>query len=286
MGIRGSRAALALALWFTSVAAFAAGPGAVRKQVEASMVVTGTIQIDTAGKVSSYALDRQEKLPAGVVGLIDQAVPHWTFQPVLIDGEAAHVRTDMSIRVVASKVDPDSYSFAIRSAGFGANSGKPTERMRSVGLTPPRYPDLAARAGVTGTVYLLVKAGRDGKVIDVVAEQINLRVIDDERSMERWRRLFANAAVSKARGWRFTPPTEGAEAAKASWVLRVPVAFTLNGPVHADYGRWESYVPGPRLPNPWGGDAQGRAFNPDILPPGGTYLAGSGPVLLTDLADG
>ena len=120
------------------IAALAAGPGAVRKQVEASMLVTGTIQIDTAGKVTTYALDQQDKLPAGVIDLIGQAVPHWTFQPVLIDGRAANVRTDMSIRVVARKIDADNYSVGIRSAGFGARSSKPGERVRSVAMAPPR----------------------------------------------------------------------------------------------------------------------------------------------------
>ena len=205
---------------------------------------------------------------------------------VFVDGRAANVRTDMSIRVVARKIDADNYSVGIRSAGFGARSGKPGERVRSVAMAPPRFPDLAARAGVTGTVYLLVKAGPDGKVIDVVAEQVNLRVIAGERDMERWRRLFAETSLSKARGWLFAPPTEGGEATKDSWVLRVPVAFTLAGPAHAAYGQWESYVPGPRLPNPWQEDSEGTAFNPDVLPPGDAYLAGSGPVLLTDLSGG
>jgi hypothetical protein len=215
--------------------------------------------------------------------MVDMAVPHWEFKPVLIDGKPANVVTDMSIRVVAKKIDEDNYSVAIRSAGFGDNSGKPEERVRSQNLKAPGYPEAAAYAGVTGTAYLLVRAGRDGKVIDAVAEQVNLGVVDDERSMDRWRRVLADASLRQARRWTFTPPTEGKSAGDDFWVVRVPVVFSLDG--KAAYGRWEAYVPGPRHPNPWERDKEGSSFSPDALVPGQAYLAGSGLKLLSGLSE-
>ena len=276
-------AAFAAVLLLAGAASFAAGPGAVRKQVEASMLVTGRIQVDTNGKVSGYSLDHKDKLPPAVVGMVDKAVPNWEFKPVLIDGKARNVSTDMSIRLVAKKVDADNYSVAIRSAGFGDRSGKPEENIRSVSMAPPDYPESAGVAGVTGTVYLLVRAGRDGKVIDAIAEQVNLKVVASESSMARWRRVLEDASTRQARRWTFAPPTEGENAKADFWVARVPVVFSLDGPrSKTAYGSWEAYIPGPRQANPWEKHEEGTAFSPDTLAPGGAYLAGSGLKLLTD----
>ena len=175
-----SMVALAAAALFACATAFAAGPAAVRKQVEASMLVTGKVQVDSDGKVSGFSLDQKDKLPESVVELVGKTVPNWTFEPVLIDGRAVNVSTDMSIRVVARKTGDGSYAVRVRSAGFGDRSGKPEEHIRSVSMAPPNYPESAARVGVAGTVYLLVRAGRDGKVNDAIAEQVNLKVVGSE----------------------------------------------------------------------------------------------------------
>ena len=287
MNIRvGSGILLAAACLLASVAAFAAGPRAVREQAEASMLVTGKIQIDTTGKVTRYTLDEKDKLPAGVVRLLDQAVPNWTFEPVLIDGKAMNVSTDMSIRVVAKKASDETYSIGIRSAGFGDSSGRPEERPRALSMPPPSYPEDAARSGVAGTVYLLLRTGRDGKVIDAIAEQVNLGVVASENVMDRWRRRLADTSIRQTRRWSFIPPTEGDEAKLDYWVLRVPVVFSLDDPhgKKTAYGRWQSYVPGPRQSNPWQENREGSDFSPDTLAPGGAYLAGSGLRLLTALS--
>jgi hypothetical protein len=191
----------------------------------------------------------------------------------------------MSIRLVAKKIDKDNFTIAIRSAGFGDDSGKPAENIHSTRLAPPQYPENAARAGVAASAYLLVKVGRDGKVMDAIAEQVNLKIVSDERSMDRWRKVFADTSLSRARQWTFQPPTEGEDADDAFWVVRVPVLFSLDGGRQPQpYGRWEAYVPGPRQSDPWGEDRDGAAFNPDTLAPGGVYLAGSGLRLLTELS--
>ena len=268
-----------------NVVAFGGGAAAVRKQVEASMLVTGRIDVDESGAVSGFALDRQEKLPAGVVSLVAKAVPTWKFEPVVIDGKPAHVTTGMNIRLVARKLDDDSYSVEMRSAGFGKPSSKSAERPRGQKLSPPDYPASAVASGVAGTVYLLVRAGRDGKVTDVIAEQVNLKVVASENVMTQWRRVFEDASVRQARRWTFRPPTEGVDAGADHFVMRVPVVFSLDDPGAATaYGRWEAYVPGPRKANPWQEEKEGIGFSPDTLSPGDAYLAGSGLRLTTALS--
>jgi len=283
---RGWNAVLGIVLLLISQAAFAGGPGAVRKQVESSMLLTGKIQVDAQGRVTAHSLDDADKVPAGVMALIDKAVPSWTFEPMLLDGKPVKVATDMRIRVVAHKLDADQYEVAIRSATFGEGAGDPKESLQAVDMAAPDYPMVAARAGTTGTVYLLVLVGRDGKVIDAIAEQTNLKFIDNENAMARWRRVFEKASTSQARKWTFAPPTQGKSAGEESWVARVPVVFSFDRPSKATpaYGRWESYVPGPRQRSPWGHDEEGIGFSPDTLAPGQVYLAGSGLKLLTALS--
>jgi hypothetical protein len=290
-----------LALAGVGLAALAAGPAAVRKQVEASMLVTGTIGIDDAGKVTGYAFDDREKLPDGVVEMLDQRVPAWTFEPVIVDGKAANVRTYMSIRLVAKKLDKDNYTVAIRSASFGhpdgssrakrvqeairANNARNEEPKicKKEGLTPPSYPEAGARSGVQANVYLLVKASADGQVQDVIAEQVNMKIVTDEGSMERWRSLFAKAAIKQARKWCVEPPGDDVDAKYGFHLARVPVIFHMTE--LTPYGQWEAYVPGPRQSNPWQADSEGKGFSPDTLMPGRAYIAGSGLKLLSELSD-
>lgn len=280
-------------------ASWAAGPAAVRKQVEASLVVTGKIRVDETGKVSGYTLDEQEKLPVAVVGIIARRVPLWRFEPVLLNGAPAHVSTDMSVRLVAKKADKDNYIVSVRSAAFGDESDKDSRAARvqealkaeregetagrvcKTGLTPPDYPLVAAQAGVAANVYLLLKTDAGGQVQDLMAEQVNLKVVADDRVMERWRQIFADAAIRQGRKWCVEPPREGLAGPTDFQVVRVPVVFTLERP--ARYGQWEAYVPGPRQPSPWQGLAEGLGFSPDALMPGRAYRAGTGLKLLTDI---
>lgn len=293
MSIRiGSGITVAIACLLASAAAFAAGPGVVRKQVEASMLVTGKIQVDTAGKVTGFTLDEKEKLPVGVVDLIGNAVPAWAFEPVLVGGQPANVTTDMSVRVIANQIDDDSYSIGIRSAGFGDRAAKRPRLAISADrdsagmckMTPPPYPLGAARAGIGSNVYLLLKTGRDGKVLDVIAEQVNLKVVATENSMVRWRRVFADVAMGHARKWCIEPPSDGEAALREFHVVRVPVSFNPGRELPA-YGRWEAYVPGPRQFVPWEREEEGKGFSPDTLAPGRAYIAGSGLKLLTELSE-
>jgi hypothetical protein len=155
-------------------------------------------------------------------------------------------------------------------------------------MDPPRYPENAYRAGVSGTVYLILKVGRDGSVQDAVAEQVNLRVVAPEADMRTFRNIFAKSALSAARKWTFRPPTEGEYVAEPYWTIRVPVSYSFeNHSKEGDYGRWVSYVPGPRERAPWVTDKDRAGFSPDSLVEGGVYMASEkGPRLLTPLQGG
>src|SRR3546814_9599783 len=68
----------------------------VRKQVEVTMLLTGTIDIEHDGSVSGSALDKLEKVPDYVACLHDRRVADWLFEPLVHDGSAVARRSSMS----------------------------------------------------------------------------------------------------------------------------------------------------------------------------------------------
>ena len=260
--------------------AFAAGPREVRKQIESSLLVDGTIDINADGSVAGYALPRGTKLPAGLVGMIDRVVPQWRFEPVELRQGTTRARATMNLRFVAKKLDDGNFSLEIRAAQFGG--GAPEESVSSLKrMNPPRYPEMAARAGVGGTVYTVLKIGRDGRVEEAIAQQVNLRVVADEASMQRWRDLLAKATLRAAKDWTFLPPAKGEDVDAPYWSARVPVDFVAPGTKLADDHQWHAYVPGPRAQIPWR-DGKSDA-GADAFAAGGVYPLDGGPRLLTAL---
>jgi len=273
-----------LSLLLCGFAVLATGPGAVRKQVESSMLVTGSIDVDVAGNVSGFGIDHRESLPAGIVEMIQKSLPAWRFEPVLVNGAPANVKTHMGLRIVARKLDENSYSVDIRSASFGED--KPGETVTAKKMSPPSYPMAAAQSGIRGTVYLLLRVGSDGVVEDVVAEQVNLKIIASERDMAQWRQLLERSALYAARKWTFNPPRSGDQANADSWSVRVPVDYRLNNEKATKQGQWEAYVPGPRQLAPWLRKDELATSGADALVDGGVYQVGRGLRLLTPLGAG
>ncbi|PBJ81558.1 hypothetical protein CMZ84_15315 [Lysobacteraceae bacterium NML93-0399] len=240
-----------------------------RQEVAASMLVTGHVDVDRAGRVTAHVLDQSEKLPPYVVGLVDRAVPALRFEPVLVDGVAVLARARMSLRLAATPTGNGEMNLRIASAHFGDEySEDDPSRVRSAQMTPPRYPPDIARMGGKGTVYLALRVGRDGTVEDVAAEQVNLTALGNARQMERIRGALAQAAIRAARDWTFVPPTEGELVGRDYWVMRLPVAYYLDQKDEAPYGQWSAYHPGERNTPDWAASLQ-PGFRPDTLAAGG-----------------
>ena len=275
-----------------SLEAVAGGAGAVRKQIESSMLVKGTLSILADGSVESVQLHQPEKLPAGVVRFLGDTAMAWRFEPVVVDGKAAAVSAPMTVRIVANKREDGGYQVTLRSASFDHYDPADLAAIAADKMDPPAYPEKLWRLGAAGTVYVIAKVGRDGKVVDVHAEQVNLRIVTREGEMSRFRQAFVNSALPAARRWTFRIPTQGVQADKPYWVVRVPVDYSLHEGGRAKskdelYGSWVAYVPGPRNRAQWDVQAEGAGFSPDALEEG-VYMAGAskGPKLLTPLVQG
>lgn len=277
-------------IWFGVLLALLAGTAMaqsaqqVRKQAEASMVVTGHVDIEADGSVSAHVIDHREKLPDYVVSMVDRAAQTWRFEPILVDGQPVPARARMSLRLLAQPIEGGTeYRMSIANGSFGEDSNQDTDRVRRGELKPPSYPPAMLYRGVEGTAYLLLKIGRDGRVEDAVAERVNLRGYDNEREMERMRRSFATRSINAARGWTFVPPTTGKHAGEEYWTVRVPVEYDLSDPGSRrdTVGKWELYVPGPRQPEPdW---LRSTSSGSDAMLAGQIQMVGNERRLLTPL---
>jgi len=295
---------LAVVLSCVTSVADAQNARAARKQIEGSMLVTGRVTITQAGTVGDWTIDRREDLPPAVLNVIDASAPGWRFEPILVDGKPAHGSARMGLRMVAERVDDERFRVSIRDGYFGREAARmtgeadvrrdasadaaPTDQVSSVRMSAPRYPDLALAAGVTGTVYLVLRIGPSGEVMDAVPEQVNLRVVGLEREMVRMREMLAKSALAAARRWQFHPPTSGEGAQEPFWLVRVPVDYRIHGVGQPEeYGRWEVYVPGPRMPVPWQMESlEGLDIAPDTLVAGEVHQVGMGLRLLGPLDGG
>ena len=146
------------------------------------------------------------------------------------------------------------------------------ERIRTV---PPRYPEAAIRARVSGDVYLVLKIDPAGRVADVMAEQVNLGIAGTDRQMKMMRSMLARSAVDAARSWIFKPLAPGA--APVDRYVRAPVAYRLHEfgePVRSGVGQWHVYIPGPHEAVPWFDRTGMLTDSADALPDDGLYLVG------------
>ncbi|MGY0651952.1 energy transducer TonB [Luteimonas sp. A537] len=281
---------LASVLLAAAVFTFPAGASTMLKRTEASMLVTGSVVVEPDGRVSTWEVDQRDRLPAEVVRLVGQTAPTWRFEPVLVDGEAVRARAPMSLRVVVKALDEGSYQLSIRSGHFGddatAGAGAGTDRVTSLKMGPPAYPERALREFVRGTVYLVLRINRAGAVEDVFAEQVNLRTAGSEAEMKRMRALLSRPALAAARNWTFRIPTTGEDADAEGWSLRVPVDYMIGDESAPAYGEWQAYIPGPLQRAPWSGRELRADEGPDAMIAGRLYQEGAGMKLLTPLAEG
>ncbi|MBU8976957.1 energy transducer TonB [Lysobacter sp. MMG2] len=272
--------ALALCAVFGTASAATPKQTPLVDQVETSVMFTGTIDIEPDGSVSGYAIDEPEKVPFAL-RVMDRARGAWKFEPVLVDGKAAKVRTPMRVRLSARQAADGGVAVRIVGAGFGGSPNDEEwvvakERIR------PKYPKDAYFYGVRGAAYVVMRVGRSGDVEDAFVEQVNLRVVDSLKDMANWRRLLGESALATARRWKFVTPTHGEDADDPAWLVRVAFDFASPEEKHTEYGRWETYIPGPRAKAPWLAEAD-ASVGADALAAGGIQPIGKGPRLLTPL---
>ncbi|WP_232211003.1 energy transducer TonB [Pseudoxanthomonas sp. J31] len=240
---------LVCVLWAVSAVALGARkPAPGQAEAEAGIHVAGTIVVGPEGKPLEYELTGANRLPAEVRRFLDFHIPRWEFDPPVVDGKPVALRNRMGLYLVARPSADGGMRIVLQAASFTPVEKGGGYDLAAARMPPPPYPEAAAEIGVEATVYLVLKVGPDGKVLDAADEQVNLHFLP-ERDADKRRDIFARAAVRGARSWKFNVPTQGPEAGREYWLVRVPLAFTFDQ--RNRYGEWQAYVPGPRRKVPW-----------------------------------
>lgn len=249
---------------------------------EVSMLITGDLDIEIDGSVSRHTIDDGDAIPPYAGNIIERAITHWRFEPVLVDGKPVPARARMTLRLLGTPMEDGGLAVRLASATFGECGEPGSDHVSSIKMTPPSYPRAALHMGATGTAYLILKIGADGRVSDAVAEQVNLRFIAPATTMKAARKEFSAAAISAARRWIFAPPTTGDDVNAPFWSVRVPVTFAINSEATEEgtHGKWVAYIPGPRQSAPWRED---ESEGNDAIADGAFHQAGTGYRLLTPL---
>lgn len=239
-----------------------------RKQVEASMLVTGELVVAPDGAVKSYKLDRAEALPPETRELLAEIIPAWELDAKKADGSRLQSPTavKMSVQLLARPIAgvDDKLRVTIQDTAFW-DPNAPAQVKAKGKLTPPEYPLFAARSGVSGVVYVVLLLNADGTVADTHVERVDMTVLGDEKTLRKFSKVLAEAAVGAAKQWNFDIAPELLTVPK-SVAVRMPITFKLatdkNQTPKAEYGRWQAYVPGPYTSIPWqkrtadGGDVE------------------------------
>lgn len=138
------------------------------------------------------------------------------------------------------------------------------------------------------TSRMSLRVGLDGTVQEAIAEQVNLDPYDREASMDRYRKILADASLEATRQWTFNTPTKGPEVVDPYWVVRVPVNFNLRAwggpPPTPSYGQWRAYIPGPRQTPPWIGKVLANE-SPDAMSDGELRTGDTRLQLVTPVGD-
>lgn len=256
----------------------------VRKTAEASMVLTGTVDVNPDGSLHGYTIDKRELVPADVAAIVDKNVSQWTFKLSAPTTEVTHSK--MSLLLLAKPAGEGKYSVTVSGSSFGDNDGKSGEQVSYKSHQPaPAYPKAAVNARVSGTVFLLLRIGRDGTVEEAVTEQVNLDQYGTANEMRLYRKMLADASLLAARQWTYNVPTHGKSVNDPYWQVRVPVSFNLlpfGERPKENYGRWHGYIPGPRETPPWISQTL-LSEAPDAMPDDGLHTGNSALRLATPL---
>src|SRR5690606_26278746 len=201
-----------------------AGKARPPAEAEAGVGVEGSIVGGSDGRTVEYEHREPERLPGPVSAYLEHHIPRWQFVPPELDGQPVQLRNRMYIYVVARPSADGGMRLDLAGASFIPIDQDAGYEVTGKKLGPPRYPLQANALGVGATVYLAVRVGRKGGVLDVAAEQVNLHFLpEDDR--DQWERLFVRNALDAARKWTFNVPVHGEVAAHGDWSLRVPVRY-------------------------------------------------------------
>jgi hypothetical protein len=179
--------------------------------------VTGAIVLDAQGKVKDVKLDGVET-PA-ISALVERAVRHWTFEPVLRDGVAIEARTGFWLEVRATPVD-NGYATRIARVSF--------RNIRHLVVHTVMMPPSEVLAyGGNAEALAALRADSTGRITDI--EVIGLQSPEGRPLTGRQATVYARYVVAMIRKWKFEPadPEAGSDDTVDGLL---PISISLRGP--------------------------------------------------------
>ena len=255
------------------------------KQIESSLLVTGTVDVDASGRVLGYAVDEPEKLPQAILSMTARIAPQWRFEAA--EGVPTQ-RLAMRLMFVSKKLDDTRYEITLRSGNFEKSGLGPASHLRvdPDHFVAPRYPALWEQAGVTGQIFVALRIDRDGRPPDFAVTRINMRAITSQPKLQRLRTAAAKSVLAEAPNWRFLLPVEELATDKQSWTGTLPISYWFEGQ-EPRYGTWMPYVAGPYTPAPWAEeDAKSADQSQEALPSGAFHSTTDSRRLISPLQGG
>ena len=219
----------------------------LERSLELTMVVSGDIDVDADGQVLRYTFDHRKQLPAALVELLDGRVPLWRFAPKALPAGQTHSALRMRLRVFANRIGdaPDMYRISLRDAAFFLREDP---RPKSDRLIFDRRSRIQAPDDMSGVVYLALRIGADGTVLQSFVERVDLVVPGSAEDMALRRESLARFTERQAKRIRFWVPTTGPDAGLGEWQGRLPLAYNTIRPVPWE---WNAYFRGPETRAPW-----------------------------------
>ena len=237
-----------------------------------SLDVTGKMTIDEQGNIVEYTIDQPEKVPTMILDMTKKRISEWKLELNPLQKKQGQFEASIQMLFLANVIDKDHMSIRLADESIIENDSKkqPEEDLRSNKLPPPRYPESLLTQNVTADVFVDLKIGKDGKVIDAIASRTNLRTLGDEEQRQKWSKEFERSALQQAKRWTFIPPTIGEMAKDAYWKARVPVSYVINHSGKPAYGKWDVYIPGELKTASWLSE-DSILVDKQALPSGGIY---------------
>ncbi|MEO5596451.1 MAG: hypothetical protein ABIQ97_04840 [Lysobacteraceae bacterium] len=246
----------------SSVAATEAPP--IELEQALTLRVDGDLTIDPNGVPTDYAV--KTELPKVLADSLQRQVHAWRFDPILIDGKPAKVKTLMHVTLGATG-DGDAMRVSIEAVTFPQKSGAIPDDSRPVSLTsdkpePPYYPQDELIAGVEARVAVQLQVGADGKVQQAsVAQTGLLHIKGDPRQLRGAIADFEHASLKAARSWRFKVSADpevlerlqvsDPEAYAQAMTVTIPIEFiTTNTPPDQRRG-WQQETRTVKHAAPW-----------------------------------
>lgn len=197
-------------LWFVAVVLFSAlvlSSNAAKPAKRINLWLTAEVEIAADGSVNAIRWLDQRPAAQTVTARLDPHIRGWKFEPGAIDGVPHITRTFLKTQVLAESSGSD---VELR---FGHVITGP----HATHMVVPRYPEDAARAGISARVTAVLRVESDGKITFESLDYFR------PRGRTTTREAFIEATRAALAQWKYTP--ERVSDHDVPVRVRVPVEF-------------------------------------------------------------